>query len=879
MAIEDDLSLAGVPYPLAVEILNSVKSGATTTPERLAAFGVAGPTAITLAAQINSRNSSARALIASGFAPQAAHVIKAAITSGAGGGVVLDYPVMFIGGASLEQLGQTGEDATYRFGNSPNGPLNWANDLGAARIFDIRSKYLLGTAPYFDTPSNFASAGAGFGIGGTRNTSIEAQVPILISAMQAVPVGKRALFFSAGRNNLSDGMLASEYLSRFATELDKLLPVADLVIVPGLWLRDTSVGGVWASGGSARAALLAINDGLAALCATRGTKCLFVPLIDAVCEATGDRNPKAGYTHTDGTHYVPPGAQATGKAIRAAILSRFVPQTFPAGLGIAPSLLTTGGTLTSATGDAPLGYTVRLDGTGPTVSSAVVNGKRRLSVTPVASQTPVWAGGAIQTTSGAEFDVAIGGRYKARCKVVIPPTTVPIAPDFFVSEFNGGTVQQRVVALWKMAPGQDVKVTGATAASMLSLDATEGLTLWLETPEIVVRSTSGAPKLGLYWRLALQQGEPTTVTMDISDVSVMYAGSALSALVTTSLDAIIAFKGDSTEAGQPPAGGLNGLQAVQSVSAVFADLLAAESKRVSDDNWFGSRGCWGETAQNIASYLMGDNRLQVSGAWALGSDQIAGGNNFGASAAGTGTYNPRRAVKKVDIYWRDGATGRNFAALFDGTTTQVNSSGSTGSAFVKTTVAATTAALRALALTWNGSGNVSIVCIDMYDDTAGMPIRVYNWGISGATVATHLNATATPRNRLQQYADFGPHVCFIQAGINDARQNVSVATFKSNLTTDVQNQKTARGGTCKVILVTPIHDPSTTGNAPNLEQYAQAMREVAIEQAVSLHDERALWVSHENAVSQGWAVQGDVHDTATGKAQRAAWRRQRVAFA
>jgi len=55
------------------------------------------------------------------------------------------------------------------------------------------------------------------------------------------------------------------------------------------------------------------------------------------------------------------------------------------------------------------------------------------------------------------------------------------------------------------------------------------------------------------------------------------------------------------------------------------------------------------------------------------------------------------------------------------------------------------------------------------------------------------------------------------------------------------------------------------------ELYVTAMREVAAELGVALLDIRALRRSHAYAVSQGWAVQGDVHPTAAGYDKIAKW--------
>lgn len=83
MAIEDDLSAAGVPYPLAAEILNGVRTGSTTA-QALVGVGLPAPAARELALQINTKTGVAHTLTASGFPPNASSIIRNFINSGGG---------------------------------------------------------------------------------------------------------------------------------------------------------------------------------------------------------------------------------------------------------------------------------------------------------------------------------------------------------------------------------------------------------------------------------------------------------------------------------------------------------------------------------------------------------------------------------------------------------------------------------------------------------------------------------------------------------------------------------------------------------------------------------------------------------------------------
>jgi hypothetical protein len=76
MPIEDNLSAAGIPYPVAAEILNGLKVGGSTSSGALVALGVPPPAAEELARQVNARTGSAHLLTNSGFPPEASNQIR-----------------------------------------------------------------------------------------------------------------------------------------------------------------------------------------------------------------------------------------------------------------------------------------------------------------------------------------------------------------------------------------------------------------------------------------------------------------------------------------------------------------------------------------------------------------------------------------------------------------------------------------------------------------------------------------------------------------------------------------------------------------------------------------------------------------------------------
>lgn len=330
-------------------------------------------------------------------------------------------------------------------------------------------------------------------------------------------------------------------------------------------------------------------------------------------------------------------------------------------------------------------------------------------------------------------------------------------------------------------------------------------------------------------------------------------------LVTLSSSAIIVVIGNSTIAGQgsQPAAA----QAWQSFPSQLADKLAAEGYNASGEGLFCDHGSWG-TAQNIANYVAGDNRLTYTGAAALGAGMGPGGNAFEWAAAGATTFSSRSPVSRFEIVWRE-ATGRQFNYQIDGGAA-VNVTAVAASQISRVTTAQVALGPHTLTINWV-AGSTRFFSVFAYDDTGGkVPLRVYNWGISGANSANLINNSDPTTGRMAGYAFHAPDVAIIEGGIiNDWRQSIAVATSKANLTTLVTAAKTWKGGTCKPILMTPVFDNGTAGNTAIQAQYVTAMKEVAVEQNVPFLDVRPTFQNWAYANSQGWMA-GSVHLTAAG---------------
>jgi hypothetical protein len=184
----------------------------------------------------------------------------------------------------------------------------------------------------------------------------------------------------------------------------------------------------------------------------------------------------------------------------------------------------------------------------------------------------------------------------------------------------------------------------------------------------------------------------------------------------------IALIGDSTFMGIETGG--TTAQVLHSIPMQLAAKLQARGINAGANNRF---GCGSSL---FSTLLTVDSRVTSSGGWSNGATLAAGGNAFAASGAGTLNFLPQGNVTKFDIYWRDGAAGRNFTWAIDGgSTTAVNSSGTTQ--IVKTTVSAGAAGSHTLNLAW-ALGSVTVLGIDAYDDTSSRrELSIWNWGISG----------------------------------------------------------------------------------------------------------------------------------------------------
>jgi lysophospholipase L1-like esterase len=427
----------------------------------------------------------------------------------------LSLPTLYVAGASLESRNHGG-DASSRFGHSCVGPLTWANMLDAERLFDLRVAKLAGVSPYWQPGTNFAGSGASYGAAGSFGSSIADQAAEVAAAITP----GSAVYCSLGRNDLPT-VTAAEYLDNFDTFIATIRAAApSLIIVPGLWKRDTSAGGTWASGGTSRQDVDDINAGMVTRCAAYSNM-VYVELQSVMCDASGDQNPKAGYL-VDSTHFAPLGAYVAGKAIKAATAGYITPTAFPARSGddLLTDLSGTGGTLTNgATGSVADGWTLLRGASGDAMAVAAARftegGKEWQRITCTRAATHSGGSDSFTFRPTSALSIASDANYVARARIRVPITTVVQMFHYGLTELTSGATQ-RSGAIFGTTDGQDAVI--ADGAAILGYASSEALDLFVETPVMV--TDSGSTRTGdVRFSNAINQGTAgTTAVYEITDL-------------------------------------------------------------------------------------------------------------------------------------------------------------------------------------------------------------------------------------------------------------------------------------------------------------------------------------------------------------------------
>lgn len=436
------------------------------------------------------------------------------VTVVSGSIMALTDPIMFVVGASLEALSYRGTQSPYSYGYSAQGPINWLNYLSPKRLFTVQQGVSRGSFPWYSRPSASASGSASFTSAGNSGPSINGQVDQVLSQIANVPAGRQiCVYYTGGRNALEN---SDNWLAKEMANIDKLLaePRVSLVLVPGLWKRDSRSGGDWASGGVDRARVDQINSKFPALIAARGSRAAFMPLQDVIADpnsAIGD--PKAGYS-VDFIHYATKGSQAAASAEVTVANPYFAGVDRTSGTNLLATTGSSGTVSNGVTGTLPTGYTATKD---PTVSVAVstpITGRVSVAVTRAETQATAAEGATITSAPVSTVD---GGTYRGYVKVTIPATTLPISLAAYLIDQSSGA-NQRVYAIYPNHVTSAGGVFTQTASTAIDpLDASGGLTLYLETMQDMTVASGAGASIAMVVTTSVNQGVAETYTVNIDE--------------------------------------------------------------------------------------------------------------------------------------------------------------------------------------------------------------------------------------------------------------------------------------------------------------------------------------------------------------------------
>ncbi|WP_242115358.1 Calx-beta domain-containing protein [Sphingomonas lacusdianchii] len=384
----------------------------------------------------------------------------------------------------------------------------------------LRRGQLNPNEPFYYRPTSYATGGADWTSVPNPGWSINDQVDLAVAHAQTLPNGRqKVVWYSGGRNGMT---VASTYIKRELANLDKLVAVADLVIVPGLWKRDFSAADGWQKGGSNRAYTDQINASFPAQLAARyGSKVIYVPLQAIMSDGTADENPKPEFLCDGQTHYSNLGAQACAAAVYDAIKDRFVGHVDTGNLiSVAGN---TGTVSNGVTGTAPAGFSITKDPTVSVAASIPAAGSVALALTTAVTQATVAEGA---TITGPTATLANAGNYRARMHVRIEPTSARVVVGGGLLETTAGATPQRAVGMFACRANAyaAVNITTTASASIDTLDATNGLDLYIDTPDMAVGANATVVP---YVTIAADQGAVLTINMIASEWSVVRGADSL----------------------------------------------------------------------------------------------------------------------------------------------------------------------------------------------------------------------------------------------------------------------------------------------------------------------------------------------------------------
>ncbi len=234
----------------------------------------------------------------------------------------------------------------------------------------------------------------------------------------------------------------------------------------------------------------------------------------------------------------------------------------------------------------------------------------------------------------------------------------------------------------------------------------------------------------------------------------------------------------------------------------------------------------------VFGYLYNYGTALVAGTgWSLDSINVSiGGPTYTTSTVGTATanalaYTPEGPVDTFSITYLTMTNGGTLSATVDsGTPTTVNTAASTAGAG-KLIVQAPTlgGATHTLYLSMSAGTEIWVVGVEAYDSTQkGIHIKRMGQGAATAAINASQTNSFSPGNSLI-YQTIGCDVSFVEGGINDWQNAVSIPSFTSQINTIVSALESA-GSDVIVEAPTPQQGYSVDGT---MILYANALASVA----------------------------------------------------
>ena len=202
--------------------------------------------------------------------------------------VLLVNPLVAILGPSTTQMNSaysTGS-STQKVYTKANGPHFWAQAMSA------RFRLPVWRAAY----NSRGYVGYNYGYNSVPIATQDDWIPTIIASPAQIVVWNSG----RGSGDVDSPKTVSDYCDPVKTGLLALKAAGKIVVWENLWMRHTSAGGDWASGGWSRQLVLDINAHMLPWCLANGI--YHIDVFSAVCDVGPDYNPKTNFVTDDFIH-------------------------------------------------------------------------------------------------------------------------------------------------------------------------------------------------------------------------------------------------------------------------------------------------------------------------------------------------------------------------------------------------------------------------------------------------------------------------------------------------------------------------------------------------------------------------------------------------